>query len=88
MWSCAACGETSDDSFDACWRCAKPAEPEPPREIDCVPCRRRLVPDGTETFHDGANWAQLGGLSELTVKEERFDRYRCPQCGRVERFPA
>ena len=84
MWTCARCGESSDDAFDACWRCAQPAEPEPPREIDCIRCRARLVPDGTQVFHDGANWAQIGGLSELTVAEVRFDRYRCPGCGRVE----
>jgi hypothetical protein len=86
MWSCAACGESCEDEFDACWRCAKPALPEPPREIDCIRCRARLVPDGTESFQEGANWhaLALGGLSGLTADEVRFERYRCPGCGRVE----
>ena len=89
MWTCVRCGERSEDSFDACWQCgvsrdgAEPA-PEPPRDMDCIRCRVRLLPDGIQSFHDGANWAQIGGLSELTVEERRFERYRCPGCGRVE----
>ena len=91
MWSCPKCSESSDDAFDACWSCGasrdgSPPVPEPRKEVDCVRCRCRLVYDGTQTFHEGANWAQLGGLSELTVKDARFDRYRCPRCGRAELF--
>ena len=32
MWTCPKCGEAIEDQFDACWKCAGPAEPGAPSE--------------------------------------------------------
>lgn len=51
MWTCPTCGESIDDAFDACWRCAKaedpPAPPPPlaitpptPAHVNTSLCRR------------------------------------------------
>ncbi len=102
MWNCPKCGESSEDSFDACWKCgigrdgtapsaAAPSTEAVPdlaaqREVDCLRCRCRLQYAGTKRFHEGANWGLLGTLGELFVTQESFDLYRCPKCGKVEFF--
>lgn len=29
MWTCPKCGESLEDQFDSCWKCARQAPPEP-----------------------------------------------------------
>jgi hypothetical protein len=97
MWTCPKCNESCEDTFDACWKCRTSKDGSPPaedadaepgtrRQVDCCRCKRPLEYIGTKRFHEGANWGALGGLGELFVKQERFDLYRCPQCGQVELF--
>lgn len=59
MWTCQHCGESSEDQFDSCWKCATPrvsAEPLTPPPVKPA-CNRRL----TFRAYRGtmATWGQL-----------------------------
>ena len=97
MWTCSRCGESVEDSFNACWKCGTSSEGVPNPEfqavespaadpIACPRCSRALDYVGRKRFHEGTNWGVLGELGELFVKREHFDVYVCPRCGRVEFF--
>ena len=90
MWLCSKCGESVEDSFDACWKCGTSkegvADPNRDHPIACARCKESLQYVGRKRFHEGTNWGVLGEIGELFVKREHFDVYVCPRCGRVEFF--
>ena len=92
MWTCSNCGETLEDTFDACWKCRRRRDgevdplPSAPDLLRCSRCDRALQFVGTKSLHEGTNWGILGEIGEFFVKRESLDFYYCPRCGRVEFF--
>jgi serine protease inhibitor len=42
MWTCPKCGESVDDQFDSCWKCAAPPEKSAPRPLFSRGAKRYL----------------------------------------------
>lgn len=54
--------------------------------MNCLRCKDVMGFLGTKRFHEGTNWGFLGDVGELFVKQNKFDVYACPRCGKVEFF--
>ena len=84
MCQCSKCGETHDDQFESCWKCAgevmAPTPKQPaPNPIRCPRCITDLDFVGTKRFHEGTKWGLIGELGEIFVNRESFDIYVCPR---------
>jgi hypothetical protein len=100
MWTCTECGETHEDSFDACWKCgnardqtALAEEPgDPPGDIaSCMKCggamEAGVLVDGHKSptiWYAGA-FASIH-FSSLTARKFYLAANRCSDCGYLELY--
>jgi hypothetical protein len=70
MWICQKCGESIDDQFDSCWKCATPKGVAPVATPETSPVTAEQIPPWRLTFKIFRG--SLASWEELFTKAAQF----------------